>query len=391
MARIGKIARLQAAVRAQLNSRIHDGLEGKQIVLWLNSLPEVRKVLADKFDARPINEQNLTDWRQGGYQEWLATQDILAQAAELAASRRELQDVAPGHSFTDHLAHAHAFRYAALLASQGQVLDEPSLRQLHALDHTCQAVVNLRRNDQNAARLQIETERWERTRQQLDDERSEIVKSRQRKELAAPIWQAIRQAERRQQPGGDKAARMAVGLLDEIENCPDPAHFQSKVLASLSLAELRGDLQEQAKKNSQNQTEDPVAPESLRESETTPGLRKSKRGHPSRQTRSNPRRRSRKPAVRRPTRIPRAPRPAQPAEPAAVASGLPLDSQPSAEPAAVASSLPLDSQPSTEPAAVASSLRLDSQPSTEPAAVASSLRLDSPPGGEQPPIKPGQA
>jgi hypothetical protein len=330
MARIGKIARLPEAVRSQLNSRLQDNVEGKQIVQWLNSLPEVQKVLAKNFDGRPINEQNLTDWRQGGYEEWLARQDILAQAAELAASHRELQDVAPGHSFTDHLADVVAFRYAAILASQGLVLDEPSLRQLHALDHTCQAVVKLRRSDQNAARLQIETERWERAREQLDDERAETVKCCQRKELAAPIWQAMRKAERRQEPGGDEATRTAVDLLDEIENCPDPAHFQSQVLASLDLAELRGDLQEPAKEPS-------------------------KRGHPSSQTQSKPRRRSSKPAGRRSARIPRASRPVHPVQP--VHTVHPTE-------AALFDPAPL--------------------------APDSGLSATSPSGGEQPPIKPDQ-
>jgi hypothetical protein len=87
MARIGKIARLPRAVRAQLNSRLQDNAEGKQIVQWLNSLPEVKQLLADKFDGRPISEQNLPDWRQGDYEDWLAHQDITAQAAELAANR----------------------------------------------------------------------------------------------------------------------------------------------------------------------------------------------------------------------------------------------------------------------------------------------------------------
>jgi hypothetical protein len=350
MARIGKIARLPGAVRAQLNTRLQDNVEGKQIVLWLNSLPEVQKVLAEKFDGRPINEQNLTDWRQGGYEEWLARQDILAQANQLAASHRKLQDVAPGRSFADHLADALAFRYAALLASQGLVLDEPSLRQIHALDHTCQAVVKLRRSDQNAARLQIETERWERAREQLDDERVETLKSRQRKELATPIWQAMRHAERHNRPGGDQAAKMAVDLIDEIESCPDPAHFQSQVLASIPPEELRGHHQPPDKSPSQNRTEDPAAPETLRERETAPGVRKSKRGHPSGQPHSRTNRRSRKPAVRHPARIHRAPRPAPPAAPDVATSSLPPDSPPSAGPDIVASSLPLDSGlPATSP------------------------------------------
>ena len=89
MARIGKIARLPRAVRAQLTTRLQDGEEGKQIVRWLNSLPEVRKVLAEQFEGRPINEPNLTGWRQGGYEEWLLCQEVLAQAAELAARHRQ--------------------------------------------------------------------------------------------------------------------------------------------------------------------------------------------------------------------------------------------------------------------------------------------------------------
>jgi len=103
MARIGKIARLPGDIRSQLNSRLQDGAEGRQIVRWLNSLPQVKEVLAENFDGHPISEQNLSDWRRGGYEEWLARQDILAQAAELADHRQELETVAPGQSPADHL------------------------------------------------------------------------------------------------------------------------------------------------------------------------------------------------------------------------------------------------------------------------------------------------
>jgi len=87
MARIGKIARLPRAVRTQLNTRLQDGAEGKQLADWLNSLPEVQDVLAEKFKGRTINEQNLTNWLQGGYKEWLAHQEIHVLAAKLAANQ----------------------------------------------------------------------------------------------------------------------------------------------------------------------------------------------------------------------------------------------------------------------------------------------------------------
>ena len=132
MARIGKIARLPADIRSQLNSRLHEGLEGKSILVWLNGLPQVQEILAQSFDHRPITEQNLSDWRQGGYQDWLAHEDVLAHARELAAGRHELQTLAPGQSFADHLAAAVGFQMAAVLAAHGSQLNDDALGQLSA-------------------------------------------------------------------------------------------------------------------------------------------------------------------------------------------------------------------------------------------------------------------
>ena len=165
MARNGKIARLPRAVRSQLNSRLQEGEQGKQIVQWLNSLPEVQAVLSESFSGHPVTEQNLSDWRLGRYQEWLARQDILAQAEEVAATQKELEAVSPAGSLADHLALVVAFRYAAILAGQGAALDEKALRELRALRPICQVAVKLRRSDHNAARLRIESQRWEVARQ----------------------------------------------------------------------------------------------------------------------------------------------------------------------------------------------------------------------------------
>ncbi len=368
MARIGKIARLSRAVRAQLNSRLQDNVEGKLIVLWLNSLPEVKELLAEKFDGRPINEQNLSDWRQSGYEEWLAHQDITAQAAELAANQQELAAALPGQSLPDHLAAAVSFRYAAILAAQGLELDEPALRQLKALGRICQAVVKLRRSDQNAARLKIETERWESVREQMDSDRAEVLKRRQRENLAAPVWSALKKGERFVQFGGGKAAQIAVDLLGEIETCPDPAHFQSKVLASLSLPELRREVQEKAKHPPVVPTPVQGAVEMLEEIDAY--LAKSEGKDPATKLLAKLRRRTRKPAPCRPakraaTRRVRRAEPAQPDDVAAVYDRR-QSPVPPAEPA----------QPD-EPDIVASSLRLDAEPSAP-----------TPPAGAEPPIGP---
>ncbi|HXE43262.1 MAG TPA: hypothetical protein VN516_09580 [Candidatus Baltobacteraceae bacterium] len=45
-ARVGKIARLPGPIRNELNRRIHNGALGRELVPWLNALPEVQTVLA---------------------------------------------------------------------------------------------------------------------------------------------------------------------------------------------------------------------------------------------------------------------------------------------------------------------------------------------------------
>ncbi len=57
--RNGKIARLPKQIRHDLNGRLEDGQPGKQLVEWLNGLPEVQEVLKLRFGGRPISEQNL--------------------------------------------------------------------------------------------------------------------------------------------------------------------------------------------------------------------------------------------------------------------------------------------------------------------------------------------
>ena len=69
--RVGKIARLPYSIREQLNLKLHDGLPAKSILPWLNSLPEVKAILAVDFDNRPVTKQNLSEWKQGGHRDWL--------------------------------------------------------------------------------------------------------------------------------------------------------------------------------------------------------------------------------------------------------------------------------------------------------------------------------
>ena len=73
--RHGKIARLPQVVREELNLRLYNGQMGPQLLGWLNELPEVHAVLMQFFGGQAISKQNLSEWRHGGYEDWLRQQE----------------------------------------------------------------------------------------------------------------------------------------------------------------------------------------------------------------------------------------------------------------------------------------------------------------------------
>lgn len=111
--RTGKIARLPEPIREELNQRLFNGARGKDMPAWLNELPEVRQTLAEFFNGRPITEHNVSEWRTGGFQDWLRqeeTNDRLRQVAsqyeELGAEGKDLLDARVRGIMTVELAEA---------------------------------------------------------------------------------------------------------------------------------------------------------------------------------------------------------------------------------------------------------------------------------------------
>lgn len=90
-----KIGRLPFAVRNELNERIRDGAQGSDLLDWLNSLKETKKILREmKSDA--VNAQNLTDWRSTGYKDWLDDQADADRFRRLAEVSHTLATAAGG-------------------------------------------------------------------------------------------------------------------------------------------------------------------------------------------------------------------------------------------------------------------------------------------------------
>lgn len=108
----GKIARLPQIIWDELSRRLNDREPTARILEWLNAHPATQAVLAAEFGGRRINGQNLSNWRQGSYQNWLKQRErrnvvcqllydapnllCQAEAAELAES--VLQNEEPDQS-----------------------------------------------------------------------------------------------------------------------------------------------------------------------------------------------------------------------------------------------------------------------------------------------------
>jgi septum formation inhibitor MinC len=105
-----KISHLPKKLRDELGRRIEDGQPGTEIIQWLNDQPEVQAVLQERFDGRPINEQNLSDWKHHGHVEWLWRQETHDAAVRLLEESDELDDLMHSHSLTE--------RFAALMTGE---------------------------------------------------------------------------------------------------------------------------------------------------------------------------------------------------------------------------------------------------------------------------------
>lgn len=95
--RKGKIARLPAAIREEVCRRLHEGQPASKILPWLNGLEEVLRVLDEYFAEEPVSAQNLSEWRKGGYRDWLARREKVAQLGELAKHAAQLGAAAGGN------------------------------------------------------------------------------------------------------------------------------------------------------------------------------------------------------------------------------------------------------------------------------------------------------
>src|SRR6266403_3185331 len=176
LTRNGKIARLPLAVRQELNRRLDEGEQGKKLVAWLNGLPAVQAIAATEFGGKPIREQNLSEWKQRGYRDWLAKQEALEIAERLREDATEWNAEGRG-ALTDTLAFWLVARYALATRRGAETGGRQGWRLLREM---CGDIVALRKGDHTVERLRIDRERLEleqaKSEEQIRQRLPELVK-----------------------------------------------------------------------------------------------------------------------------------------------------------------------------------------------------------------------
>jgi hypothetical protein len=189
--RNGKIARLPRNIREQLNHKLDDGEPGGRIVEWLNGLPEVRHVLAEDFGGCRINEQNLSQWRGGGYRDWQKQQERRTLVRQLTEDAGELKTDAGGVELGNHLSAVLMAELAESARDLLAAITDPAERSARAQEflHT---LARVRREDYRAGRLEIERERRARERaeeKEKDDHRREWARE------VAPVLRSFKRSD----------------------------------------------------------------------------------------------------------------------------------------------------------------------------------------------------
>jgi len=112
--RKGKIGRLPLSVREQLNLRIADGVETTPLLAWLNAQVDTQEILRRDFASRPVTPQNLSEWRQGGFQDWLRAQRTLDLARDMAEQADSLDKIMGAERYSERLSTIMAAQLAQI-------------------------------------------------------------------------------------------------------------------------------------------------------------------------------------------------------------------------------------------------------------------------------------
>ena len=189
---VGKIGRLPQSIRDKLGHRIEDGKLGKELVKWLNGLPDVKRVLKDYYGGRPITEQNLSEWKQGGHQDLLRHQETRGFVQHLHEKAKELKVYYEDDEWftevdtSEDLAVMLAAELARLTEALLKTTDDPQA-QMRLLREALHELNQLRRHNHRAARLKRDQLLWQREEDLLDEKAHRKEFEEKKNKILEPI------------------------------------------------------------------------------------------------------------------------------------------------------------------------------------------------------------
>ena len=191
MSRTGKIARLPLDLREALNHRLEDAEPASEILEWLNAQTKTKKTLAAGFEGRPITEQNLSEWRQGGFRDWLRRRETRERINRFLAVPDDLNDIAAEQDIPDRLSAILAMELASEVQQLLAETADPETR-FKVICQAARSLQILRRTDQVSLRVDRERAEWlEKQRNaeaalQKADDKARIRKAAT--QAVSPIW-----------------------------------------------------------------------------------------------------------------------------------------------------------------------------------------------------------
>ena len=118
------------------------------------------------FQGRSITEQNVSEWRQGGYEEWLIYRSCLGNVRDLSedAARAAITGIN-----AEHLLVCLTASFAEMLKKQAEIPEIEFNRKLIVLEHLTRLALSMRKSEQKDERLKIDHERLEMLREKHRD------------------------------------------------------------------------------------------------------------------------------------------------------------------------------------------------------------------------------
>ena len=213
---IGKIGRLPKCTRDDLGRRIEDGEPGKELVKWLNGLPGVQRVLKEQFGGRAVTEQNLSEWKQGGHQEWLRQEETRSLVSRLTEQSDDLDEAADGMEISDRYASVLSVEFVALTK---KLLEEKTdtKERWQCLREVFRELTQLRRDDHRAVRTVIKRERWNREVEREDEEEEKRMEQESKKRLRSMCFSVLRNKTMADLFGGGEHGEKIAEMLHRIE------------------------------------------------------------------------------------------------------------------------------------------------------------------------------